>query len=72
MILSAFPNFNDNIQLRMGYYLWRALIRDDPDKAIWLRVLKDLKPIANKGYKDPIYRPHYNSFLKLKGITWPQ
>jgi hypothetical protein len=70
-ILIFYNNADGTLQKRMGAALWWSLIKADPAKDEWVHVLKELKPIADKGYNDKIFQPHYDEFLKLKGITYP-
>jgi hypothetical protein len=52
----------------MGRVLWWALINVGPAKATWIAVLRELKPVALKGYADATFRKLYDDALDGEGI----
>ena len=71
VILAAFTAQTD-LQSEYGEMLWYSLKGINPDKDGWLRVLRELQPIAVAGYANPAKQPFYDSFLKRVGLTWAE
>src|SRR5205823_13400865 len=69
-ILDSYKNADASLQGRMGAAVWWALIKVDPSKDKWQSVLRELKPIAIKGYSDGAYRPFYDKFLGFKDLMF--
>ncbi len=67
-VLDFYNKANTDLKERMGAAVWWSLIKVDASKELWLEVMKELKPIVDKGYSDPIFQANYDAFLKLKGI----
>ncbi len=68
-ILDFYAKAQKDLQDQMGNALWWSLI-DVDEKDAWMRVLKDLKPIARKGYSNASLRPAYNDILKANGLDF--
>jgi hypothetical protein len=68
-ILAAFATTPDPA---FGDTLWRALMTAEPGRAVVLRVLRDLEPIARAGYVDPARQEFYDGFLKRQGLTFAE
>lgn len=71
-ILEFFKNAETDLKQEMGNALWWGLIKAEPAKDVWKKVIQDLKPIAVQGYSDKDFRPHYDSFLKDKGLSFAE
>jgi hypothetical protein len=69
-ILDFYKNADPDLKQEMGSSLWWGLIKADQPKEVWKKVLQDLKPIAIKGYSDQDFKPHYDAFLKGKGLSF--
>jgi len=69
-LLDAYAKASPDLQNELGAELWWSLLYVDPAKEVWQRVLVELAPIARKGYEDATFRPHYDTFLRLKGLTF--
>jgi hypothetical protein len=67
-ILDSYKGADPALQERMGRVLWWALLNVGPAKATWVTVLRELKPIAVKGYADPTFRQLYDDALAAEGI----
>jgi hypothetical protein len=66
-ILAAFAATPDPA---FGDTLWRALMGAEPGRAVVLRVLRELEPIARAGYADPARQTFYDGFLKRNELTF--
>jgi hypothetical protein len=71
-ILEFFKNAEPILKQEMGNALWWGLIKADPAKDVWKKVLQELKPISVQGYSDKDFRPHYDTFLKDKGLSFAE
>lgn len=69
-ILRLYSKADEALKRQMGQQLWWSLIKVGPSKRQWVRVLRDLRPIAIKGYSDPDFKPHYDGFLELEGLKF--
>ena len=69
VILAAFTAQTE-LQSEYGEMLWYSLKGINPDHDGWLRVLRELQPIAAAGYANTAKQPFYDSFLKRVGLTW--
>jgi len=69
-ILDAFKRADPSLQGRMGEAVWWALMKVNPSKDRWQSVLRELKPLAIKGYSDPTFKQIYDRFLGLTGLTF--
>ena len=69
-ILAAFAKASTGLQDEYGHALWWSLLKVEQPKDVWVRVLRELEPIARKGYADPTFTSFYDSFLKELGLTF--
>ena len=69
-ILAAFQRADAKLQDAMGAELWWSLIKVDPSKDRWRTVLRELQPLAVKGYADATFRPFYDQFLADKDLKF--
>jgi hypothetical protein len=69
-ILAAFSAASGTVQAEFGAELWWSLLNVEGDKEVWRRTLKELEPIARKGYADAKLRPFYDDFLADLGLTF--
>ncbi|MFQ5524996.1 MAG: DUF4157 domain-containing protein [Thermoanaerobaculia bacterium] len=68
-ILAAFSSAADPVKSLMGQMLWRSLIRLHKPAAVWVTILRELEPVGRRGYADPTFQPHYDSFLSSIGLS---
>ncbi len=71
-ILAAFQRADAKLQEVMGAQLWWSLIKVDGPKETWRTVLRELRPLAVKGYADTTFRPFYDKFLAGKQLTFAE
>jgi hypothetical protein len=71
VILDAFTA-QTQLQAEYGDLLWYSLIGENPNREGWLRVLRELLPIASTGYANLAKQTFYDSFLKRAGLTWTE
>jgi hypothetical protein len=69
VILDAFTTQTE-LQTEYGEMLWYSLMGINPDRDGWLRVLRELQPLAAAGYANTAKRSFYDSWLKRAGLTW--
>ena len=70
LIVDAFAKADPGLQARMGAAFWWALLEADPDKGRLQEVLRELQPVAQKGYADDRLRGLYDSYLEDKGLRF--
>lgn len=70
-ILAAQKKADPNTQKSMGESVWRALIEVDPPEKTWVSAVRDLKPLALKGYKEMSVeqRRTVEQLLQLKNLS---
>ncbi len=71
VILDSFTA-QTQLQAEYGDLLWYMLIGENPNRDGWLRVLRELLPIAQTGYANAAKQTFYDSFLKRAGLTWAE